>query len=296
MLLNNDVVVTQDWLENLRQALYSSPVVGAVGPVTNNCKNMQDIEVPYANKNTLKAMEDMHSFAAGYNICNPRKWHKWMMLTGFCILFKREVYEKIGGLDEAYSPGNYEDDDYCLRMRKAGYELLLCKDTFVHHFGSRTFSAMEQGRQTQYGGYLQKNRAYFCRKWQMQENSYRCYRTFLPELEFADEPVRIIEYNAGSTMDLYILGALCPRGEITGTTANQADLEMGCSYPLIYVPDLSGFPAVLDGEYNLIIIAEDIQQYGDIADRIIGAMDKHLVQGGWLITVMGGQVLRMQKE
>ena len=134
LLLNSDTVVTQNWLKNLRCALYSSPQAGAAGCVTNYCSNDQQIEVPYGD------LEEMQLFAAEYNkASDPVRWEKKATLVGFCYLFKREVLEKIGWLDEQFSPGNFEDDDYSLRILQAGYDLLLCRDTFIHHFGSASF-------------------------------------------------------------------------------------------------------------------------------------------------------------
>ena len=54
--------------------------------------------------------------------------------------YKKEVLDKVGLLDEIYFPGNFEDDDYCFRIINAEYKLLLCHDTFVHHYGSASFS------------------------------------------------------------------------------------------------------------------------------------------------------------
>ncbi len=295
LLLNNDVVVTHHWLDNLRQALYSAPGLGAVGPVTNNSANMQAIDIPYPNENTQSAMAQMQEFAAAYNISDSAKWQKWMRLVGFCMLFRREVYAKIGDLDESYSPGNYEDDDYCLRIRRAGYEILLCRDTFVHHFGSKTFNVTKDEAKIKYESYNEKNREYFCRKWCLDNNWYGKYRTFLSELAFTDEFLRIIEYGANSTLDLYILGTLCPRGEITGTTGNRYDLSIGSSYPLRYAPDLSSFVDMLDGEYNLIIIPYDFESVAD-NNAFLSRIEAHLQSGGWLIAVNGGKLLKMQKE
>ena len=60
-------------------------------------------------------------------------------LSGFCLLMTRAVYEAIGGLDERFGLGFFDDDDLAVRARRAGFELAVAHDLFVHHFGSRTF-------------------------------------------------------------------------------------------------------------------------------------------------------------
>lgn len=134
LLLNNDTVVTHNWLDNLITCLYSSDKIGAVGPITNYCSNYQAIGVSYNND-----LVEMHKFAKTLNISNPEKWEERLRLIGFCLLVKRSVVEAIGFLDEQFSPGNFEDDDYCLRIRNEGYRIMLCNDTFIHHFGSVSF-------------------------------------------------------------------------------------------------------------------------------------------------------------
>lgn len=133
LLLNNDVIVTKNWLSNLLTALYSSSDIGAVGPLTNLCSNNQAIAIKYSS------IEEMERFAENLNKSNSTLWQEKERLIGFCFLFKRQLIEEIGYLDEIFSPGNYEDDDYSLRIRLAGYRLLLCRDTFIHHFGSVSF-------------------------------------------------------------------------------------------------------------------------------------------------------------
>jgi hypothetical protein len=53
---------------------------------------------------------------------------------------KRAVYEAIGGLDEQFGLGLFDDDDLAERARRAGFELAVAHDLFVDHFGSRTFT------------------------------------------------------------------------------------------------------------------------------------------------------------
>lgn len=133
LLLNNDTLVTANWLEGLKRALLSDPSVGAVGPVTNYASYWTAIPVPY------RTMDEMEQFAASFNRTDPAKWEERVKLIGYCLLIRREAYEKTGSFDERFGVGNFEDDDYGLRLRLAGYKLLLCGDTFIHHYGSVSF-------------------------------------------------------------------------------------------------------------------------------------------------------------
>ena len=60
-------------------------------------------------------------------------------VIGFFALVKREVVQKIGGFDPAYSPGYSEDDDYSERARVEGYLCARALGAYVHHFGSKSF-------------------------------------------------------------------------------------------------------------------------------------------------------------
>ncbi|MFP7470740.1 bifunctional glycosyltransferase family 2 protein/class I SAM-dependent methyltransferase [Niallia taxi] len=155
LLLNNDTIVTNNWLENLLVALNSSEKVGCVGAVTNNCSNFQTVPTNY------QSIEDMQLFAQEFNKSNPVQWEERLKLVGFCMLIKKSVVDEIGLLDEQFSPGNFEDDDYSFRIRKAGYKLLLCGDTFIHHFGSTSFKDKPEA----YQQLLRKNKEKFEAKW-----------------------------------------------------------------------------------------------------------------------------------
>ncbi|WP_196592585.1 glycosyltransferase [Pectinatus sottacetonis] len=158
LLLNNDTIVMPNWLRNLRIALYSSDKIGAVGPVSNSCSNLQAINVNYESDNFFKMLE----FGKNYNqISNSQKWQEKVKLIGFCMLIKKSVVDKVGFLDEQFFPGNFEDDDYSLRIIKAGYDLLQCNDTFIHHFGGVSFKGYNQ----KYANIIIENHSKFFNKW-----------------------------------------------------------------------------------------------------------------------------------
>ncbi len=135
VLLNNDVIVTDDWLEGMIECSNADPKIAIVGPMTNWISGFQlERDIPY------KKASQVPSFAAKYRRKNRKKWIEVPRIAGFCMLIKREAVETIGGLDTVFGIGNCEDDDYCLRAKLAGFKVALAGDVFIHHFGSKSFS------------------------------------------------------------------------------------------------------------------------------------------------------------
>ncbi|RRJ61637.1 glycosyltransferase family 2 protein [Paenibacillus oralis] len=156
LVLNNDVIVAPGWLSNMLAALGSAGNVGLVGPVTNYASGRQQITVPWKDR------DDFLRAAAEFNRSDPAKWQDVRRLVGMCLLLKREVLNRVGLLDERFSPGHYEDDDYCYRARQQGYRLLICGDTLVYHAGSASFKARHPEG---WNGIIEQNRKRFIDKW-----------------------------------------------------------------------------------------------------------------------------------
>ncbi|MEF3312854.1 glycosyltransferase family 2 protein [Paenibacillus sp. GYB004] len=155
LLLNNDVVVTHNWLSNLLKCLYSDRKAGIVGPRTNYASGRQQMELYY------DSLDEFHRMAETMNRSDGRKWEEVTRLVGLCFLFRRDLMDRIGLLDERFSPGHYEDDDYCYRTRLEGYRLLMAGDTVVHHHGSASFRKQGQERmdrlvETNYRKFIEK--------------------------------------------------------------------------------------------------------------------------------------------
>ena len=178
VLLNNDVVVTPGWLERLVGcATHDWPEIGLSGAVTNYAPPPQLVEPGYADLAGLDAFAARRAAEfAGQGVDAPR-------LTGFCLLVRRAVLEAIGGLDERFGLGFFDDDDLCLRARRAGFRLALALDCYVHHFGSRTFRGLGVDTAKQ----LDDNLALYRDKWGAQEAAK--YRTPAPPAPAVDAPL-----------------------------------------------------------------------------------------------------------
>lgn len=157
VLLNNDTVVPKTWLSRLIAHLVSHPNWGLVGPVTSWIGNEAQVSVTY------KSLEEMHQWAASFMKKNEEKWFSIPVLAMFCVAMRREVFIKVGELDERFKVGMFEDDDYTLRVREAGYEVVCVEDVFVHHEGKAAFGQLDQAT---YNVIFETNRKKFEEKWQ----------------------------------------------------------------------------------------------------------------------------------
>lgn len=156
LLLNNDVVVTADWLARLLECHHSGADTGIVGPMTNRISGPQQVPaVGYASLDGLAA------YARAFGEKNRHRRISQARIVGFCMLFHSRLVEDIGFLDERFGSGNFEDDDYCLRAALAGYRNVIAGDVFIHHYGSRSFI----GNGISLGAALTGNRKIFSAKW-----------------------------------------------------------------------------------------------------------------------------------
>lgn len=158
LLLNNDTVATPGWLAALHGALDADPSRGIAGPRSNHVSGDQLVTpVPY----DVWTLEGLDGFAAEWRSAHAGQGRELRRLIGFCMLAKREVFERIGGFDLRFGIGNFEDDDLCLRANVAGFKTWMCDEAFVHHFGSRTF----EGQHVPYQHRLEEAWAHFESKW-----------------------------------------------------------------------------------------------------------------------------------
>jgi GT2 family glycosyltransferase len=61
------------------------------------------------------------------------------LLAFFCAIIRREALDDVGPLSEEYGLGYGEDDDYCIRMRQAGWKLGIANDAWVDHDHHATY-------------------------------------------------------------------------------------------------------------------------------------------------------------
>lgn len=137
VFLNNDTLLAGRWLDALLSP-FSDESVGATGPRSNFVSGPQLVEnVDY----NVSQIAKIRPFVRHWEATHQGQTSEAGFLVGFCLAVRRSTFESIGGFDEGFGIGGYEDDDLCARIRETGMRLFITHGSFVHHHGHRTFEA-----------------------------------------------------------------------------------------------------------------------------------------------------------
>ncbi|RLB34962.1 MAG: hypothetical protein DRH12_17015, partial [Deltaproteobacteria bacterium] len=132
VLLDNDTIVTPQWLTKLLSHMVRDKKIGIIGPRSNYVSGPQLVQ--NCSYRTIFEMEQFSKLLAlEAEMTNPLT--PVLRLVGFCMLIRRDLVEKIGAPDPSFGKFGFEDDDYTLRARIAGYDTVIANDVFVHHTG-----------------------------------------------------------------------------------------------------------------------------------------------------------------
>ena len=176
-LLNSDVLVTDRWLEYLTDDDYD-----VTGPVTNATGNEQTVAIDYDIQLGADAFDEVNKFSHYRHDTYENLVYESEKLNFFNTVFHRRVVESIGLLDERFYPGSYEDDDYCVRTRMAGFRMMVIRGCYVHHFGSGSFSKLDMPDRINISNV---NRVRFEEKWNvtLEPSTWRMLQSCRQDLE-----------------------------------------------------------------------------------------------------------------
>lgn len=139
MIINPDVTVSKSFLKPLLNTFKQKPKAGLVAPVHQHQQNNQTFYGlgGHVNWHTTKCE---HINTKGLKITTPTKYQ---FVSFACVLIKREVFEKIGLLNELYFM-YLEDVDFCLTASQAGFASYIEPKVKINHNTSSSFSIPTQ--------------------------------------------------------------------------------------------------------------------------------------------------------
>lgn len=138
VILNSDTEVYNDWLDRLLRHAADHPRLATITPLSNNATICSYPETLSDNRLGLEiAHADIDRLAAevnrGHHVTAPTG-------VGFCMYMRRDAIRDIGLLDERHFGRGYgEENDFCQRAIRRGWNNALACDVYVRHVGSVSF-------------------------------------------------------------------------------------------------------------------------------------------------------------
>ncbi|MBY6190508.1 glycosyltransferase family 2 protein [Microbulbifer agarilyticus] len=137
VLLNSDVIPSAPgWLSRIEEKVEGLDDVGVVAPkLVFDDGTIQHVGISFAKDPRFGDLWLNEHPGKG----NP----EWLLkqeavtespaVTGACMFIDKALYDLVGGLDETYVLGDFEDTDLCLKLRKAGYRHYVLGDEKLYH-------------------------------------------------------------------------------------------------------------------------------------------------------------------
>lgn len=285
VLLNNDLIVTKNWLTNLLKIMKSDSSIGVVNPSSNNVSNLQGMEFKY---NTY---DEMQAMAERINVSNPSKWEERLRVVTLGTLVRKECLYAMGWpfFDVGFSH-NFMDDDMSFRARRAGYKLIVTRDTWICH--DHTFSKENSAEVVQS---YERDMAKFQRKyygvhpWNDVLNTIVVIPDLVKQIiRSKNESVNILGVDVKCGMPILDIKNLFPYGKQVKTSAYfqdakfYVDLSTVCNDKVICDREENIKNHFEDNTYDYIIIGEPINMYTNPI-RTIKETYELLSDGGQLI-------------
>jgi GT2 family glycosyltransferase len=163
LFLNDDCILKPDAIVKMVETL-KNPQVGIVGakltfPLTSSQPNRPAGKVQHVGL-ALNIRGDVIHPLVGWSTDNPKACVSrdvWGV-TGACLMIKRQVFSRVGGLDVAYGFGTFEDADLCLRVRSLGLRIVLNAEAQGTHYAGATAEKKKVAFPLQYNSMLFKSK------------------------------------------------------------------------------------------------------------------------------------------
>ena len=128
LLLNNDIRLPNNkWLNCMIETLH------------NDCL---DITAPAGGR-----FDKKWNYLPGEA---TKKNEKYSFLPFWCVLIKRDVFNKIGLIPEIFDKGFFEDVLFCYKAKKNNFKLGICENTGVKHLYHQTFKSIGSDLKKEY--------------------------------------------------------------------------------------------------------------------------------------------------
>ncbi len=272
--LNNDTLVPANAIFWLRMGLYEHEQVGAVGSVSNFVGNGQQVS------ETFPSVAEYLVYGEKINVPDRNPYERKVWLSGFGLMIKRRALDEVGLFDLRYGKGYYEDNDIGVRLRYAGYHLLLCRNSFIFHYGSQSF-----GKSAEMGKKIKENGLVFQEKWGFNIEDYTYPRlgilSFIKQEKEA--PIRVLEVGCGAGMKLSKIKYQWRNSVIKGIESKEKVAQLGKDYLGVEWGNAEMMKLPFENNYFDYIIFSNVLETFHSPEYVIGRLKPYLKDSGRML-------------
>lgn len=271
LLLNNDTIVLPNSIFWLRMGLYENAQIGATGSVSNFVGNNQKVEKCFSGK------EEYLEYGRTINVPMKHAYEKKVWLVGFAMLLKRKAIDSVGLLDNRFSPGSFEDNDISVRLQYAGYKLLLCRNSFIFHYGSGGGNNRGVWNPAE-----ERNHEKFKQKWGFDIRYYTWSREELISLieKGKGEKFRVLEVGCGCGATLAKIDYLWENADVCGIELVDSVARIGANYLDIIQGNIETMELPYEQEAFDYIIFGDVLEHLYHPEAVLRRLMPYLKQNG----------------
>ncbi|MCR5735199.1 MAG: HAD-IIIC family phosphatase, partial [Lachnospiraceae bacterium] len=248
-LLNNDTRLCDNSLFFLMKALYEDGKIGACGSLSNYAGNRQQMSIDFDRA------EKYLDFARLINVPKDDCLDERVRLSGFAMLIRRSLWDDIGGFDEDFAPGYFEDDALCMEILKRGYHLKVVNNSFIYHAGSQSFAKTDD-----YKTLLNDHRRLFIKKYGFDIISYAYGSDVLPmQIPYKEgDSFRLLQLGAGLGADLKTIRNRFKNAYLAGIESNERLREIAGKSEDIFASADEAKVSIKEDRFNVLIIDPDL--------------------------------------
>ncbi|MCI8821160.1 MAG: methyltransferase domain-containing protein [Lachnospiraceae bacterium] len=274
-LLAGDALLTENALFWLRMGLYEKEKHGMAGCVLNVRENQQ-------MASGVVDTPDVFAFGEKNNIPQYYPYEERLFFSGTALLIKRFVWDQLGPLDQSLGKLKYED--YGLRVLSAGYQNILCKNSFVMRL--ERDPVLEQ-----YTGYVQVPCAELDQlneKWGFRAEYYLGIRQDLPGLiaEPKEKALNILEIGCGCGAMMGYIRGMFPNARTYGVELIPEVALIAAHLGEVLCGDIEKMELPWEEEYFDYVIMGDVLEHLMNPEEVLRKLRKYLKTGGHIIISM----------
>ncbi len=146
LFLNNDVIITSEFIEKIEKKFQNDSSIGIIGPKILNtdetlqlsCGKLPSIFVELFDKLLYSAVDKKNKLAINYITKRFSKKEEMQWVTGAALFIQKELFEELNGFDESFFM-YYEDKDLCTRAIRLGKKVLYFPESSLIHLRGGSF-------------------------------------------------------------------------------------------------------------------------------------------------------------